>query len=78
MGVPIMPMSHGFRAIAALFLTAAPFQAAPARADVIFDFSGTCDPQGCSGIATGVLTLADSYVFGADLTAAGCRGGAGF
>jgi hypothetical protein len=70
MGVPIMPMSHGFGAIAALFLTAAPFQAAPARADVIFDFSGTCDPQGCSGIATGVLTLADSDVFGADLTAA--------
>jgi len=65
-----MPRSHGFGAIAALFLTAAPFQAAPARADVIFDFSGTCDLQGCSGIATGVLTLADSYVFGADLTAA--------
>jgi hypothetical protein len=47
-----------------------PFQAATARADVIFDFSGICDLQGCSGMATGVLTLADSYVFGADITAA--------
>jgi PEP-CTERM motif len=65
-----MPMSRGFGAIAALFLAAAPFQAAPACADVIFDFSGTCDLQGCSGIATGVLTLADSYVFGADIKAA--------
>jgi hypothetical protein len=37
---------------------------------VIFDFSGTCDLQGCSGIATAVLTLADSYVFGADIKAA--------
>jgi hypothetical protein len=36
---------------------------------VIFDGSGICDVLGCSGIATGVLTLADSYVFGADINA---------
>jgi PEP-CTERM motif len=51
-------------------LSAIVFQAAPARADVIFDFSGACDVQGCSGTATAVLTLADSYVVGADVTAA--------
>jgi hypothetical protein len=52
--------------MAALFLTAALFQAAPARADVVFDFSGECS-QGCSGTATGVLTLADSYIFGSEI-----------
>ena len=50
-------------------LSAGVFQAAPARADVVFDFSGICG-VGCSGTATGVLTLADSYVFGDDVTAA--------
>jgi hypothetical protein len=53
--------------MAALCLTAALLQAAPARADVVFDFSGDCD-RGCTGTATGVLTLADSYTFGADIT----------
>jgi PEP-CTERM motif len=53
----------------ALFLAAGPFYAAPARADVVFDFTGVCD-SGCPGTATGVLTLADSYTFGADTTAA--------
>jgi hypothetical protein len=36
---------------------------------VVFDGSGICDVLGCTGIATGVLTLADSYVFGADINA---------
>ena len=42
-------------------LSAAVFQAARARADVVFDGSGICDLLGCSGIATGVLTLADFF-----------------
>jgi hypothetical protein len=54
-------------AMAALFLTAGLFQAVPARADVVFDFSGTCKTN-CTGTATGVLTLADSYVFGGFIT----------
>ena len=40
-----------------------------ARADVIFDFSGTCT-AGCSGTATGVLDLTDAYVFGSNITLA--------
>jgi PEP-CTERM motif len=56
-------------AMAALFLTAASFQAAPAHADVVFDFSGVCSAI-CTGTATGVLTLANSYAFGTDITAA--------
>jgi PEP-CTERM motif len=36
---------------------------------VVFDFSGICELSTCSGTATGVLTLADSYVFGADINA---------
>lgn len=56
--------------MAALFLAAGPFYAVPARADVVFDGSGICDVLGCSGIATGVLTLANSYVVGADINAA--------
>ena len=47
-------------AIAALFLSVGPFNAAPARADTVFDFSGICD-AGCTGTATGVLTLVDFY-----------------
>ena len=34
-----------------------------ANASVIYDFEGICS-DGCSGIATGVLTLADSYTPG--------------
>jgi hypothetical protein len=34
--------------VAALFLTAAFFEAIPARADTVFDFSGVCD-AGCTG-----------------------------
>lgn len=40
-----------------------------ARADVLFDFSGTC-LFNCSGTATGVLDLTNGYVFGSDITAA--------
>jgi hypothetical protein len=53
----------------ALFLAAALFQAGPARANIVFDFSGTC-LQNCSGTATAVLTLTDSYTFGTDITLA--------
>jgi PEP-CTERM motif len=49
-----------FGAIAALFLSAGRFNAAPARADTVFDFSGVCD-AGCTGTATGVLTLVDFF-----------------
>jgi len=48
--------------MAALLLASGLFQAVPARADVVFDFSGTCKTN-CAGTSTGVLTLADSYVF---------------
>jgi hypothetical protein len=40
-----------------------------ARADDIFDFSGTCAFD-CSGAATGVLDLTNAYVFGSNITAA--------
>jgi len=40
--------------------------AGTARANVIFDFSGTCSVQ-CSGTATGVLTLTDAYIIGTDI-----------
>ncbi len=40
-----------------------------ARADVLFDFSGTC-VFNCSGTATGVLDLTNTYVSGSDITAA--------
>jgi PEP-CTERM motif len=53
--------------VAGLFLTVVLFQAAPARAEVVFDFSGTCELN-CLGTASGILTLADSYVFGTLIT----------
>jgi hypothetical protein len=66
--------SHIFRRAAQIttaLLLAGLIQAAPARADFVFDLSGTCvDGSGCSGTATGVLTLADSYVFGTVMTTA--------
>ena len=55
-----MNNAHVLSAIAALFLSVGPFDAAPARADTVFDFSGVCD-AGCTGTATGVLTLVDFY-----------------
>jgi len=50
-------------------LSAAVFQPASARADTVFDFSGICDQNTCTGSGTGVLTLADSYVFGTVINA---------
>jgi hypothetical protein len=40
-----------------------------ARANIVFDFSGVCT-DGCSGTATGVLTLTSDYIFGDNLTPA--------
>jgi hypothetical protein len=47
---------------------AASLCSATARADIIFDFSGTCT-AGCSGTATGVLDLTNAYSFGTPITA---------
>ena len=55
-----MNNAHVLGAIAALFLSVGPFNAAPARADTVFDFTGVCD-SGCTGTATGVLTLVDFF-----------------
>lgn len=67
-------MSHAFRRAAqaaCALVFAGLFQAVPARANFIFDLSGTCGVgSGCTGAATGVLTLADSYVFGTAMTTA--------
>jgi hypothetical protein len=60
---------RGAAAMAALLLTTAMFSAAPARANIVFDFSGTCKTN-CIGTATGVLTLTDSYSFGSEITGA--------
>jgi hypothetical protein len=49
----------------ALVLTAAAFS--PAQAAVIVDFSGTCT-AGCTGTATGTLSLVDTYVLGSVIT----------
>jgi len=43
--------------------------AGDARANYVFDFSGTCD-AGCTGTATGVLTLSDSWIPGSNIGAA--------
>jgi hypothetical protein len=55
-----MAISRAFVVIGTLFLAAAPFEAAPARADTVFNFSGICD-AGCTGTATGILTLVDFF-----------------
>jgi hypothetical protein len=55
-----MNNAHVLGAIAALFLSVGPFNTAPARADTVFDFTGVCD-SGCTGTATGVLTLVDFF-----------------
>jgi PEP-CTERM motif len=55
-----MAISRALGGMAALFLARASFQAASARADTVFDFSGVCD-AGCTGTATGVLTLVDFF-----------------
>jgi hypothetical protein len=64
-----MALSPLFLRAAVAGTAAALFVAAPARANVAFDFSGVC-LDGCSGTATGVLTLADSYTFGSNIKAA--------
>jgi hypothetical protein len=64
-----MALSPLFLRAAVAGTAAALFMAAPARANVVFDFSGVC-LDGCSGTATGVLTLADSYTFGSNIKAA--------
>ena len=43
--------------------------ASAARANVVFDWAGTCFDS-CTGTATGVLTLTDGYVFGSAISAA--------
>jgi hypothetical protein len=53
--------------MAVALVVAGLFQAAPARADIVFLFSGTCLAT-CVGTATGVLTLTNSYVFETPLT----------
>ena len=67
-------MSHAFCSRGSSRLRACfrgPYEAVPARANFIFDLSGTCGVgSGCTGAATGVLTLADSYVFGTATTTA--------
>ena len=55
-----MNNSHGLSAAAALIVSAGLLSAAPARADTVFAFTGTCD-SGCVGTATGVLTLVDFF-----------------
>jgi hypothetical protein len=68
----IAMMSRVFRRAAqaaCAFVFAGLVQAAPARADIMFDFSGTCTLL-CTGTTTGVLTLCDTYTFGTDITQA--------
>jgi hypothetical protein len=52
-------------AAAGLALTASAF-VAPARADVLYSFTGTCT-GGCSGAGTAQLVVTDSYVEGTAL-----------
>jgi hypothetical protein len=40
-----------------------------ARANVVFDWTGSCD-SGCAGTATAVLTLIDAYSFGTPISSA--------
>jgi hypothetical protein len=62
-----MTFSRVSGAFAAVVLSTILLNASAARANIVFDFSGEC-ASGCTGTATGVLTLADSYIFGANLT----------
>jgi hypothetical protein len=44
-----------------------------ASANIVFDFNGTCNGNGCpttSDTATAVITLTDAYVYGMDVTSA--------
>jgi PEP-CTERM motif len=62
-----MTLSRVSGGLAVLVLSTALFHAPTARANIVFDFSGDCN-FGCTGTATGALTLADSYTFGTDIT----------
>jgi hypothetical protein len=62
-------MFFGVRNTAQAVIIAALLCGTAARADIVFDFSGTCSSQ-CSGTATGVLDLTNAYVFGSDITPA--------
>jgi hypothetical protein len=42
----------------------------PAQADIVFDMTASCQFDTCTGTATGVLDLADGYLFG-DLVTGG-------
>jgi hypothetical protein len=61
-------LSRATGVTASVLLATAAFQAAPARANIVFDFSGVCD-SGCSGKATGVLTLERLRPCGLDVIA---------
>jgi hypothetical protein len=65
-----LPTPDGRRSPSAVAgAAAALLMAAPARANIVFDFSGVCNFT-CTGTSTGVLTLADAYTFGSNITAA--------
>ena len=60
-------------AVLALGIATVSLWSESASANVVFDFSGTCDVTGCpdtTSTATGVLTLTNAYVFGTDITSA--------
>jgi hypothetical protein len=63
----VMTFSRVSGALAAFVASTALFHASSARANIVFDFSGECT-AGCTGTATAVLTLADFYTFGAEVT----------
>jgi hypothetical protein len=65
----LVPKRSNSRLLSSLVVLSAAVSLSPgsAKADKVFDFSGACI-FGCSGTATGVLTLANAYVFGTDIT----------
>jgi hypothetical protein len=63
----VMTFSRVSGALAAFVASTALFHASSARANIVFEFSGECT-AGCTGTATAVLTLADFYTFGAEIT----------
>jgi hypothetical protein len=62
-----MTFSRVSGTLAGFVLSTVLFHAPTARANIVFDFSGDCN-FGCAGTPTGVLALADSYAFGAEVT----------
>jgi PEP-CTERM motif len=63
-----MPNRSSYRVLGSVVVLSAAVSLSPegAKADKVFDFSGACS-SGCSGTATGVLTLTDAYVYGSDI-----------